>query len=71
MLYPRQTELLSRLKAVGLRARDVAAVWGTRPNVVSQRLGGFLPLSKGDELALLRLIESAEKAKMLIERKGL
>jgi hypothetical protein len=64
MIYPRQTELISRIKTAGLKSRDIALALGCRSNLVSQRLGGFLPLSTGDELKIIKLLETAEKTKL-------
>jgi len=61
MLFPRRKDLSKRIKAAGLKLRDIAACLGITENRVSQRLSGFLPLSTNDELKILRILENQER----------
>lgn len=60
MLWPRRTELLSRVKAAGIRTRDLAALLNVTPCRVSQMLGGFCNLSASDEIRIIRFVENVE-----------
>jgi hypothetical protein len=63
MLFPRLTDYIIRLRNCGIPQRDIALLWRCRPNIVSQKLNGYLPISANEEKKLIDILEVAEAAR--------
>lgn len=59
----RQDEYLARLRACGLRQRDVALLWRCTPSMATLKLNGYKNISPDESKKLDKMLKSAEKGR--------